>query len=418
MAPLFANSGYARFWTAETISMFGSYITTVALPSLAILTLHATDAQAGLLNGARWVPYLLFGLLAGVFADRYRRRPILIGSNLASFVLWGAVAGLALAGLLNMYVLMGFIVVIGMAALLNDAAHQAFLPRLVPAAQLTPANARLQLSGSLAQTTGPFLGGSLVAAIGAPFAILADAVSYLGAALLLMTVKAEEPAPRRENRNLRAELAQGLSFVYRHPLLAPVALTLHARFLFVSVTSTVFTLFVMRGLNPGMSEDAAALGLGLVLALGGVGAVAGNAVSARVTRLGAGRAMVLQRVGEACSWVVIPFAVAGTAGWVVAGAGQFLVWFFLGASGPVEMGWRQAITPDHLQGRVNATIRSLNWGMITIGAPIGGLLAERLGYRPALWAGIAGVVLAAIVAALSPIRRATLPEPAEATTAA
>ncbi|MGC1214921.1 MAG: MFS transporter [Micromonospora sp.] len=412
MTGLFGHPGYAKFWAADTVSTFGTYVTTVALPIVAIVTLQATDTQVGLVNGARWTPYLLFGLLAGVVADRYRRRPILVATDVARAALLALIAALALAGTLNVPVLMLLVAVFGVLSLLYEAAHQSYLPRLVPPAALTPANARMEQSGSLAQTTGPFLGGSLVAAVGAPLAMVVDAVSYLVSGLLLATIRRPEPAPQPGRRHLGRELREGLTWVYRHRVLAPYAVTLHARFLFASVASTAFTLFVMRGLDPGLSEERAAFGLGVVLALGGVGAVVGNSLSHRVGRWGAGRAIMLERVVEPLGWSLVALAATGTAGWVMVGAAQFVVWLALGVSGPNEMGYRQAVTPDRLQGRMNATIRSLNWGMLTIGAPVGGLLAGQIGYRPTIGLAVAGMAVAATVAALSPLRHARHPEPA------
>ncbi|SBT45419.1 MFS transporter [Micromonospora auratinigra] len=409
MTRLSAHPGYARFWTADTVSTFGTYLTTMALPILAIVALDAGDTEVGLLNGARWTPYLLFGLLAGVVADRYRRRPILIATDLARAVLLAVLATLALLGALRLPVLLGLVVLFGGLSLLHDAAHQSYLPRLVPPDDLTRANARLEQSSSLAQTTGPFLGGAAVTAFGAPVAIVVDAVSYLFSGLLLATVRRPEPAPHPARRHLGHELREGLSWVYRHPVLAPYALTLHARFLFASVASTAFTLLVLRGLDPGLSTERAAFGLGLVLALGGVGAVVGNTLSHHVGRWGAGRAILVERVVEPLGWALAALAVRGPAGWLMVGAAQVVIWCALGISGPNEMGYRQAVTPDRLLGRMNATIRSLNWGMLTVGAPLGGLLAEWVGYRPTIGLAAAGMAVAAVVAVCSPVRTARQP---------
>ncbi|MFE9694665.1 MFS transporter [Micromonospora sp. NPDC005806] len=410
MTRLFGHPGYARFWTADTVSTFGTYLTTVALPLLAIVALDASDAEVGLVNGARWTPYLLFGLLAGVVADRHRRRPILVATDLARAALLALIAALALLGALRVPLLMVLVAAFGALSLLYEAAHQSYLPRLVRPAALTRANARMEQSASLAQTTGPFLGGAVVAAVGAPVAMLVDAVSYLASGLLLATIRRPEPAPAPARRQLGRELREGLSWVYRHRVLAPYALTLHARFLFASMASTAFTLLVVRGLDPELPAERAAVGLGVVLALGGVGAVVGNALSHRVGRWGAGRAILLERVVEPLGWTLAALAVTGTAGWIMVGAAQFVVWLALGISGPNEMGYRQAVTPDRLQGRMNATIRSLNWGMLTVGAPFGGLLAAHLGHRPAIRVAVAGMAVAATVAVLSPIRTARHPE--------
>ena len=406
MAGIFSHPGYARFWAADAVSTFGSCITTVALSVLAVLTLHAGNLQVGLLNAARWTPYLLFGLLAGVIADRYRRRPILIATDLTRGVLLAAVAVLAATHLLNIYELAAFMAVFGALSLLYDASHQSYLPRLVPPAGLTTANARLQQTSALAQTTGPALGGTLVTALGAPLGMALDAVSYVGSGLTLASIRRPEPPPPAAERDLRAELREGLAFVYRHPVLRSTALTLHLRFLFASVISTVFTLFVLRDPGLGHSSKRAAFGLGVVLAIGGVGALVGNTLSSRLTHHSAGRLMAVERLAEPVAWTLAPLAAAGPAGWAMVAGAQFLVWVALGTSGPAEMAYRQSVTPDRLQGRANATIRSLNWGMFTLGAPLAGLLATAFGYRTTLWIAIVGMAATAVVAALSPMRTA------------
>jgi MFS family permease len=417
MARLFDHPGYAKFWTADTISTFGTYISTVALPVLAIVTLRATDTEAGLVSGARYVPYVLFGLIAGVVADRYRRRNILIGMNLGRFVLLGLLASLVLTGFASVYVLMGFALILGTMSVFYEAADQSYLPRLVPPEALTQANARLYLSTNVAQTTGPFFGGAIIAAIGIPLSLLVDGFSYLASALLLSTIRRPEPVPPRAERNLRAELREGLAWVYRHRVLAPYALTLHIRFLFASgIAGTVFTLFVTRGLDSTLSEKEAGIRLGIVLAVGGVGAVVGNLLSRAAGRFGTGQIIVGARLFEPIGWAFAALAVSGTGGWVMVAASQFLVWMAMGVSGPHDMGYRQAVTPDRLQGRMNATIRSMNWGTIAIGAPLGGLLAQWIGYRPVFWVAITGMALSAIAAALSPLRTARHPEPALAPT--
>lgn len=406
MAGIWEKPGFARFWTADNVSGFGTQITAVALPTLAIVTVHATDTQVGLLSGARWTPYLLFGLLAGVIADRYRRRPLLVATDLARVGLLALIAALALAGGLTIVGLTVFVVVFGTLTLLYEAAHQSYLPRLVTGPDLTTANARIAQSASVAQASGPFLGGALVAAIGAPVALLVDAVSYLVSGLLLLTIRRAEPVPPRQQRSLRAELREGTAWVYRHRQLAPYAVTLHVRFVFGSINSVAFVLLVVREL--GGSGPDAAFGYGVVLAVGGIGSVIGASLSSVAGRRGAGRVILIERLTEPVGWALAAVAVTGAAGWVMVGAAQFVVWFVIGLGSPNEMAWRQSVTPDRLQGRMNATIRSLNWGMFTIGAPLGGLLSERLGYRPTIAIAAAGMALAAIVAALSPLRSARI----------
>jgi MFS family permease len=402
---LWRQPGYARFWAADAVSMFGSHVTTLALQVLAVVTLHASATALGVLNAARWVPYLLFGLLAGVVVDRYRRRPILVGADLGRAALLALIPLLAFVHWLSMPVLVGFVAVFGVLALLYDAAHQSYLPRLVPPTLLTQANARLEQSGAVAQTTGPVLAGGLVKLVGAPLAVLVDAVSYLFSGLVLASLRTAEPASRpAPRRNLRQELREGLSWVYGHPMLAPMAWSTHGWFLCNSMVTTVYVPYALRDLQLG------AFGLGVTYAMAGVGAVLGGAVAGWAgRRLGVGPTVILARWSTPVAWLLLPLAPAAGAKagvWVVLGTAQFLFGLGIGTDSPNELGYRQSVTPDRLQGRMNATIRSLNWGSIAIGAPIGGLLADRLGYRQALWVPVVGLAVAAAALHLSRFRHA------------
>ncbi len=396
------HRGFGAFWAAWTVSNFGTYVTTLALQVLVVITLHASATEVGLVTGVRWLPYLLVGMVAGVLADRYRRRPILVGTDLGRAVVLSLIPLLALLDALTIPALLALLLVFGTFSVLNDAAHQSFLPRLVSAGSLTAANARLEQSAAVAQTSGPVLSGGLIAAIGAPLAILVDAVSYLVSGLILITVRVEEPRGSNEHRHLWRELRTGLSYVYRHPMLAPYALTSHAWFVFNNMLGPVFVLFVLRDL--GFSP----LQLGVAYAVGGVGGVLGSALSSRVAnRFGVGPVVIFDRFLSPVSFLFVVLAVAGPGAWFMVAAGQFVFWFAVGLGGPVELGYRQTVTPDHLQGRMNATIRSMNWGITSVGALAGGLLGDVLGYRPALWLGIAGLTLVALALALSRFRHAT-----------
>jgi MFS family permease len=401
--PLLAQPGYLRFWAADSVSMFGTYVTTLALQVLAVVTLHASVTELGLLGAARWLPYPLFGLVAGVLVDRWRRRPVLVGGDLARAALLGAIPVLATAELLTMPLLIGLMVVFGAMSLLYDAAHQSYLPRLVPAELLIDANARLEQTSAVAQTGGPLAAGWLVKIAGAPATILVDAASYLVSGLVLATLRTPEPASRVQRRSLVRELREGVSWVYRHRMLGPLALTSHAWFLFNSMVTTVYVFYALDVLGID------AFGLGVTYALAGVGAVLGATVSGPAgRRFGVGPVIIAMSWLFPAAYALIPLARPGATGLVLLGAAQFLFGLSLGVDGPLEMGYRQAATPDRLQGRMNATMRSLNRGAIVIGAPLGGLLADHAGSRPALWVAIAGLVLQALVLTLSPFRHARL----------
>jgi MFS family permease len=395
------HQGFGAFWAAWTVSNLGTHVTTLALQVLVVVTLHASATEVGLVTGVRWLPYLLVGMIAGVLADRYRRRPILIGTDLGRAVVLSLIPLLVLLDALTIPALLALLLVFGTFSVLGDAAHQSFLPRLVSQGALTSANARLEQSAAVAQTSGPVLSGALIGLIGAPLAILVDAASYLASGLILTTVRVDEPRGTGEHRHLWRELRAGLSYVYRHPILAPYALTSHAWFVLNNLLGPVFVSFVLRDL--GFS----ALRLGLAYAVGGVGGVLGSALSSRAaTRFGVGRVVIVDRFLSPVSFVPVVLAAAGPGAWPMIALGQFVFWFAVGLGGPVELGYRQAVTPDHLRGRMNATIRSMNWGLTSIGAFAGGLLGDTIGYRPTLWLGITALTGVGVLLALSRFREA------------
>jgi predicted MFS family arabinose efflux permease len=386
------------------VSDFGSYITALALSLLLVKTLNASAAEVGLVNAARWVSYLLFGLLVGVFVDRRRRLPLLVATDIGSAVLLGVIPVLAAVGGLSVPVVIALMVPFGLLSLVNDAASMSFLPRLVPPPALETANVQLQQSASAAQTAGPLVGGGLVAWLGPPLTIVVDAVSYLFSGLLLATIRVVEPPPSSSpRRRVFVELREGVAWVYRHPMLRPMALSTHGWFLFNSMLLTVFAPFAVR--VAGVSS----FGLGVAYAGAGLGGVVGTAVSARAGRLiGPGRTVVLAQALFPVAFTLIVLAPHGGPAVVLVTAGLSVFGFAVGLGSPIEQTYRQAVTPDRLQGRMVATIRSFNWGMNAIGGPVGGVLADTIGYRRTLWIGTAGVAAMAVWLGCSRFRRITL----------
>ena len=404
---VFRIPGYLAFWSAYTVSGFGTYITTLALQVLVLQTLHGTAADVGLLNAARWLPYLLLGLIVGAIVDRRRRKPILIGSDLARAVLLGAIPILYIAGWLNTAVLIVFVAVFGVFSLFGDAASQSFLPRIVPKRSLSAAHARTDQSDAVAQTSGPLVAGGLVTLAGAPIAVLVDAVSYLFSALAISRIQVDDTRQddARQSRGLRAEIAEGLRWVYRHRVLGPMAIGSHGWFLFNSMLGTAFVSFALLDLH------LSAVQFGITLAAAGIAALVGSSYSTRVgLRWGAGRTVILCDALMVVAWAVIAVVPTGHGPiWVAIATlavGQALYGLALGLSNANEMGYRQLVTPDRLQGRMNTTIRSANRAMIVIGAPLGGFLAVAIGYQPTLWVAISGFVIVTIFLAVSPFRYA------------
>ena len=397
---------FGRFWAASTVSQLGTAVTTLALQVLVVLNLHGSATDVGLLNGARWLPYLLLGLVVGALVDRRRRQPVLVVTDVGRAVLLAAIPLLWLVGRLDLPVLMGLMVVFGVLSLYNDAASQSFIPRLVPREDLLAANARLDQSMSVGQTSGPVLAGALVSALGAPLAVLLDAASYLASGLAIASIRREEPAPDpgRPLPHLRREIGEGLRWVYHHRMLAPQAIGTHGWFICHAVVTTAFVPFALLGLHLSAFE------LGVTMACAGVGALVGALLAMRTgLRYGAGRTVVAVHFIYPVAWGVIALApTTDVAAVVVVGLGQLAYGIGMGLSGSNEMAFRQSVTPDALQGRMNTTMRSINRAMIVIGAPLGGFLADAIGYRPVLLLAIVGFAVVAVGMALSPFRDARI----------
>ncbi|GEK23176.1 MFS transporter [Cellulomonas xylanilytica] len=414
--------GFARLWAASTASAFGTYVTVLALQVIVVDVLDGDAVDVGLVNAARWAPYLLLGLLAGVLVDRVRRRPVLVATDLLSAVALATIPVLAATGHLAVGWLVVLMAVFGLCTLVGDAAFQSFVPRVVPTGLLGPAHARLDQSDAVAQASGPALAGGLISVLGAPVAVLVDAVSYLTSAVLLATVRVDEPrtGPRATGRlrGVGAEIADGLRWVYRHPTLRPLALSTHAWFACSAIAGAVMTPFALRTLHLNPTT------LGLALAAAGVGALVGASFAVRLgDRLGAGRVIIGARVGTGLAWSLMaaaplllpagpPVGVwGGGRAWVLFAVGQLLLGLCMGSENTNEMAYRQTATPDRLQGRMNATMRSVNRAMIVVAAPLGGLLGDALGYGWALVVAGSALVLTALVTLGSRLRGARLGDP-------
>ena len=399
-------SAFVRFWMADAVSNLGTFVSALAIQLLLIEELHADQTAVGLVRAAQWLPYLLFGLLAGVVVDRMRRRPILVAADLVSAAALGSIAVLALTGRATVVSVAALMFVVGGMSMFFAAAHQSYLPTLVPTTQLPTANARLVQTYSASQSTGPLVGGTLVKILSAPVAVAVDAVSYLVSAALLATIRVPEPKPERApDRHVGREIREGARWVYRHHSLGPYAVALHATFFCNSVITTLLVYFAATelGLDPVV--------IGLVLASSGVTGVVGAGLAPRVARrIGVGGGHVLGTWLGAVGWLPLLVAGPGLGGIAWALLANLVVGLGMGVSSPLHVSHRNAVTPADLRGRMNATIRTFNWGSIAVAAPLGGALAAATSNRLAIGVGIAGLVAAATYLTLSPYRHETMPD--------
>ncbi len=398
---LYRHGDFLRLWSAETISVLGTQITVLALPTTAILFLHANVFQVGVLSTMEFLPFILVGLPAGVWVDRIRRRPILIAGDLGRAAILGSIPLAYALHHLEMWHLYLAAFLTGICTVFFDVAYQSYLPALVDRDQLVDGNAKLEISRSGAQLAGPGIAGWLIQLIKAPVAIAVDALSYLWSAIWVLTIRRKEPpveVPEDGHPPIRRDIAVGLGYIWHHPLLRPIAFCTANSNLWSSMMMAVFLLFAYNRLDLTPGE------VGTILALGNVGFVVGAVVSARVAKVvGLGPAIVGSALLFCIPGVLIPLVTQPTA-WPL----LILAFNLFGIASVVynvnQVSLRQAITPMQMQGRMNATMRFMVWGTMPIGSLAGGILGNRIGLRPTLWVAAVGGLLSFLPPLLSPVR--------------
>ncbi len=399
---LWHNPGFLKLWAGQAASLLGSQVTLLALPLAAALALDATAIEMGILTAAGSLPPLVAAAAAGVWADRARRRPILVGADLGRALLLGSVPVAALTTELSIEYLWMVALLAGLLTTCFDVVHPSLLPTLVRREQLVDANSKLEVSRSGALIVGPGLAGLLVQLLTAPIAILVDALSYLASALLMSRIRAPEQPPLRDEtgRGLWSEAREGLRTVLRDPVLSAMATSLCVFNLFYSVIGAVYVLFLTREL------EIPPAGVGLVYTLGSAAFPVGAAAAGWVARrLGVGGAIVWGAGVSDAGFLLLPLA-----GGPLAVAVTLLVasWLVATLAGPVtainQLSLRQAVTPDHLLGRVNGAMLTIALGTAPLGALLGGLLGDAIGLRPAILIGAIGLQLGFVRLLLSPVR--------------
>jgi MFS family permease len=379
-------------WSAGTISELGSEVTQLALPLTAILILHATPIQIGVLGAARALPYLVVGLAAGVLVDRSRPVPLLVGTDLGRAVLLGSIPVAYAVGQLHMPQLYVVAFVAGALTVLFGVAEAAAIHAIAPRQDLIDANSKMAVSGSVASVAGPGLGGVLIGALSAPVAILVDAVSFLFSAVVLRGIRTSASVPKAEapRSGLLADVKEGLSFILRHGLLRALATTLALMNLFISVFFTAYLLYAVRVLH--LSPFV----IGVIFAITGLAGLAGAAVAPRLgTRLGVGSVIAAGAAVSSLGLLLIPIApVATPIPWLVVGGSVQI--FGLLAFNSTQLGLRQTLTPARLQGRMTASMRFLIQALTPVGAIVGGILGSTIGLHATLWIGAVGSFLAVV----------------------
>ena len=397
---LWRDLDFLKLWIGQTISEIGSRITIVALPLVAVLILNARPSQMGMLAGIGGFASLSFGLAAGLWVDRLRRRPILILTDLGRAAVLGSIPFAAVFGILRMEQIYAVVAVAGILTVLFDVAYQSYLPSLVERDQILEGNSKLAFSSSIAEIAGPGLTGILVQLLTAPIAILLDALSFLASALTVWLVRKPEPQVVPTPRlHVWEELTAGMRAIAQSPIRRALAGHSGTAGFFGGFFASLYVLYVISDLHLSPAL------LGVVIALGGVGNVLGAAIAPRLMRrAGIGAALIGSLLIMGAASLMIPLAhgsvVTATVFLMLAQVGD-VCWPVFNIC---ELSLRQAITPSEVLGRVNAAMQMLNRGLLPIGSLGAGILAEMIGLRPTLAVGAAGLLLSSGWLLLSPIR--------------
>lgn len=391
-------SVFWRFWTASAVSVAGSGVTAVALPLTALFLLDASPLEVGLISACTFVGWAVLGLPAGAICQLLPLRRVQVVTDLIRAVAIGSVPVAWAAGGLTVAQLIAVALVISFCTVLFDVSNSTFIPAIVEESELNQRNSWMSGMYSTMQIGGPSAAGLLVQALGAAYALVADAVSYLVSAVILSTLPEHQQARPEQRTSLGSMIKEGWHYVVRQPIMRTCLLDATASN-FVSGGLLVLTpVYLVRDLHAGP------LVVGLVLAAEGVGGVLGAAVCPWLSaRWGTARAAVRGSVAAAVLILLLPLA-RGDAGLVLFALGN--VGFAAGAvlTSVNTRTYRQVASPPELLARVMATVRFVSWGVIPVGSVLAGALADPLGHRLTLTVFCVLAWLSPLVFLTSPVR--------------
>jgi MFS family permease len=396
---------FMLLWAGQSVSMLGTSVSTVAIPLVAVVSLHASPFEVGMLSFLQTLPFLLLSLFIGVLVDRVRRRPLLITADFGRTVAIGLIPVLTFADVLNIGSLYLCVLAAGILTVVFDLAYFAYTPLLLPEELLLTGNSRLELSNQTAGLLGPGIAGVAITIIRIPFVVTLDAISYLVSAVSLLMIRTPETRPhpldKPHPRRVLREIGEGTRALFSNPYLRPVALNATAYNLSAQMILTLFVLYATRDLHlaPGW--------IGLIFAVGSLGGVAGSAAIRRVVdrfRFGPTFIATMAIVRVALPLVAVvggpkPVLICGFA------AIWFVTLFGLVASNACVMTLRQVAVSNELRGRMNAAYRTVSFGAIPLGALLAGVLASSIHVYPTIVVAAILVPLSILFVIFSPVAR-------------
>jgi predicted MFS family arabinose efflux permease len=398
---LLKHRDFRRLWAGETVSELGTQVSVLAVPLLAVRSLHASTFQVALLTATSTVGFLVAGLPAGAWVDRLRKRRVMIAADLGRLLSLGSIP-IAYAfgdlGLLQLYLAT---LTAGLLTVFFDVAYQSYLPGLVGPVHVVEGNAKLGGSAEVAQLAGPSLAGGLVQVIGGPYAIAVDAVSFLFSGACVKSIRQKEDHPSEHAKGIASlgrEITEGLRFVVNQPLVRAITATSTFSNFFSGVMTAVEVVFLVRVVHA--QPDV----IGFSFAAVGAGGLAGALFASRISRrFGSARATIAGALLSVLGFM-IPLATPGV-GVLFFGAGYAGSAFGTSMYNINQLSFRQRLCPPNLLGRMNATIRFVVSGVSPLGALAGGIIGTTIGLRPTMWVAAAGQFAAAGLLLISPIRK-------------
>ena len=382
---LWHHRDFLKFWTGDTIAQFTGQISGLALPTVAILSpLQITGFQLGMLNALGFIAFPTLGLFVGVWMDRLRRKPVMIIASMIQVFTLASVPAAFIFGALGLYQLYLVSLIMGITTLFFDVAYQSYLPTLVEKEDVVEGNQKLQTSASAANVVGPSVASGMMQLMGAALSVFADAVGTLAAVFTLIFIRKPEPKPEHSSvdgqRHFFAEMKEGVKVVAGNKLLWTQAGCTGTSNFGTNMFAVAVLLYAYRTL--GISKGA----IGIAFTIGAAGFLIGVLISSAVTnRLGVGKAVALSIAGG--FGLLIVLLAKGSFAVFVLGAAYFVAYLGVATYNINQVSLRQIITPNKLQGRMNATMRTIVWGTIPAGSLIGGIFVTSLGIVPTMIVG-------------------------------
>lgn len=396
--------GFLQLWIGQAVSVVGSQITGLAIPVLAVTYLKANELQMGLLNAADTSAFLVFGLLAGALVDRWIKRRVMMIADLIRMLAVAVIPLLWVFNILNIYHLIIVGAVLSIATVFFDVSYQSYIPILLPKEYIGVGNSRLETTSQISGIAGPGLVGALLNVLKAPLLLALDALSFFVSAISLAFIKdREQPKAKSDRKPIVKEIGEGLKFVWNQKLIRAISFTTSTSNLFNTIVGTMFALYLLKPEFLNLNTAA----FGVLMSIGSVGGLLGAATTPRLIKLiGEGPLVVLSAVVSGLVQFLIPLAwyLPHQYSMIPLAIQAFCTSFLVLTYNITQVTARQRLCPEHLLGRMNASIRFMVWGSMPIGALIAGGLGTAFGVVPTIWVGAILGFFSASFVLFSPLR--------------